>query len=55
MKSVGYINTRRIKISLALGVIAGVICLYGTMTSIPGVLTIPILATIFYDRILLGL
>lgn len=54
MKSVGYINTRRIKISLALGVIAGVICLYGTMTSIPGVLTIPILATIFYDRILLG-
>lgn len=54
MKLVGYINTRRIKISLALGVVAGAICLYGTMTGIPGVLTVPILATIFYDRVLLG-
>lgn len=54
MKFVGHINTRRIKFSLALGVVAGAICLYGTMTSIPGVLTIPILATIFYDRVLLG-
>lgn len=54
MKFVGYINTRRIKSSLALGVVAGAICLYGTMTSIPGVLTIPILSTIFYDRVLLG-
>jgi hypothetical protein len=54
MKFAGNINTRRIKISIALGVIAGAICLYGTLTSIPGVLTLPILATIFYDRVLLG-
>jgi hypothetical protein len=54
MKLAGYINTRRIKISLALGVVAGAICLYGTLTSIPGVLSLPILATIFYDRVLLG-
>jgi hypothetical protein len=54
MKFVGNINTRRIKISVALGVVAGAICLYGTMTNIPGVLTLPILATIFYDRVLLG-
>ena len=37
-----------------MGVVAGAICLYGTMTSIPGMLTWPILATIFYDRVLLG-
>ncbi|MGD0953701.1 MAG: hypothetical protein ABR985_15155 [Methanotrichaceae archaeon] len=54
MKFAGYINTRRIKISVALGGVAGAICLYGTLTSIPGVLTLPILATIFYDRVLLG-
>jgi hypothetical protein len=54
MISAGYINIRRIKISVALGVAAGAICLYGTWTSIPGVLTLPILATIFYDRVLLG-
>ena len=54
MKFVGYINTRRIKISVALGFLAGAICLYGTLTSIPGVLTLPILATIFYYRVLLG-
>jgi hypothetical protein len=48
------INTRRIKISTAMGVVAGAICLYGTMNSIPGMLTWPILATIFYDRVLLG-
>ena len=54
MKFAGNINTRRIKISLALGVVAGAICLYGTLTGVPGVLTLPILATIFYDRVLLG-
>ena len=54
MMFAGYINTRRIKISVGLGVVAGTICLYGTVTSIPGVLTLPILATIFYDRVLLG-
>jgi hypothetical protein len=54
MKLAGYINTGRIKISIALGVVAGAICLYGTLTSIPGVLTLPILAAIFYDRVLLG-
>jgi hypothetical protein len=54
MKPAGYINTRRIKISMALGGVAGAICLYGTLASIPGVLTLPILATIFYDRVLLG-
>ena len=54
MMFAGYINTRRIKISVGLGVVAGAICLYGTLTSIPGVLTLPILATIFYDRVLLG-
>ena len=54
MKFAGYINTRRIKISVALGVVVGAICLYGTITGIPGVLTLPILATIFYDRVLLG-
>lgn len=47
-------NARRIKISVALGIVAGVICLYGTMTSLPGVLSTPILITIFYDRVLLG-
>ena len=54
MQFAGYINTRRMKISVVLGVVAGAICLYGTLTSIPGVLTLPILATIFYDRVLLG-
>ena len=54
MKFAGNINTRRIKISVALGVVAGAICLYRTLTSIPEVLTLPILATIFYDRVLLG-
>jgi hypothetical protein len=54
MEFAGYINTRRIKISLAFGVAAGAICLYGTLTGIPGVLTLPILAMIFYDRVLLG-
>jgi hypothetical protein len=54
MKFAGYLNTRRIKISVALGVVAGAICLYVTLTSIPGVLTLPVLATIFYDRVLLG-
>lgn len=48
------INTKRIKISVALGVVAGAICLYETLTSNPGVLTLPVLATIFYDRVLLG-
>lgn len=47
-------NAKRIKISVALGIVAGVICLYGTMTSLPGALSAPILATIFYDRVLLG-
>jgi hypothetical protein len=54
MKFAGYINTRRIKSRRLLAVLAGAICLYGTLTSIPGVLTLPILATIFYDRVLLG-
>lgn len=46
---------RRIAISTALGAIFGAICLYGTMTSLPGQLSTPILATIFYNRVLLGL
>jgi hypothetical protein len=54
MKFAWDLNIRRIKISTALGALAGIVCLYGTMTSLPGVLSIPILATIFYDRILLG-
>jgi len=48
------INTRRIKMSTVMGIVAGAICLYGIMTGIPGMLTWPILATIFYDRVILG-
>jgi hypothetical protein len=51
---VNAVNARRIKISVALGIAAGAVCLYGTMTSLPGLLSVPILATIFYDRLLLG-
>jgi hypothetical protein len=38
-----------------LGFIFGAVCLYGTMNSLPGKLSPPILAIIFYDRVLLGL
>lgn len=51
----GKMNLKRISISIALGFIFGAVCLYGTMNSIPGQLSPPILATIFYDRLLLGL
>jgi hypothetical protein len=54
MEFAGNINIKRIKISVALGVVAGAICLYETLTGNPGVLTLPVLATIFYDRVLLG-
>jgi len=50
-----HINTRRIKnLGGAWRAVAGAICLYGILTSIPGILTLPIMATIFYDRVLLG-
>jgi hypothetical protein len=38
-----------------LGFIFGAVCLYGTMNSLPDQLSPPILAIIFYDRVLLGL
>jgi hypothetical protein len=46
-------NFKRVMISTALGVLAGIICAHGSAGSVPG-LTIPILAAIFYDRVLLG-
>lgn len=46
-------NTRRVSIATALGIAVGILCAYGSATSVPS-LTLPILATIFYDRILLG-
>jgi len=47
-------NGRRLLISLALGLLFGLLCAYGSATSVPS-LTLPILAAIFYDRLLLGL
>lgn len=46
-------NLRRVAISTVLGAAAGAICAYGSATSVPS-LTLPILASIFYDRLLLG-
>lgn len=46
------INYRRIVIAIVLGAVFGIICVYGTMTSIQ--LSPIILATILYDRVLLG-
>ncbi|NYT02991.1 MAG: hypothetical protein GKC10_09600 [Methanosarcinales archaeon] len=47
-------NGRRLQISVALGLLFGLLCAYGSANSVPG-LSLPILASIFYDRLLLGL
>jgi hypothetical protein len=49
-------NTRRVLMSIVLGIIFGAICAFGSAGNLPsGVPAAPILATIFYNRVLLGL
>lgn len=49
-------NTKRISISIVLGILFGAICVYGSAGNLPsGVPAAPILATVFYNRVLLGL
>ncbi|MEA2046027.1 MAG: hypothetical protein U9N48_05855 [Euryarchaeota archaeon] len=48
-------DTKRVLISTALGLLFGGICTYGSVDHIPSELPmVPILASIFYNRVLLG-
>ena len=48
---------KRLAIALVIGMLAGIFCAYGTtMVNVPGlVVNMPILAMIFYNRLLIGL
>ena len=49
-------NTKRVLISVALGILFGAVCAYGSANNLPaGMPAMPILAAIFYDRVLIGL
>lgn len=49
-------NTIRVLISIALGILFGAICAFGSAGNLPSAVpAAPILATIFYNRVLLGL
>ena len=48
---------KRLAIALVIGMLAGIFCAYGTtMANVPGlVVDMPLLAMIFYNRLLIGL
>ncbi|HID73409.1 TPA: hypothetical protein EYP38_05710 [Candidatus Micrarchaeota archaeon] len=49
-------NTKRMTIAVMASILFGIFCAWGsTMVQIPGmVVTLPLLATIFYNRVLIG-
>ncbi|MCK5176502.1 MAG: hypothetical protein KAQ92_02140 [Candidatus Aenigmarchaeota archaeon] len=47
-------NTKRILIATAIGLLCGLFCLYGTIMKFPGQFSTMILASIVYQRTLMG-
>ncbi len=48
---------KRLAIAIVIGMLAGIFCAYGTtVANVPGlVMTMPLLAMIFYNRLIIGL
>lgn len=47
-------NIKRIIIAMAIGMLCGIFCAYGTIWKYPGQFGMPILASIVYNRALMG-